>query len=164
MATALASARSCKIPVRRDVAMTGEITLRGRVLPIGGLKEKILAAHRAGITTVSSRRRTGRTCARSRSRVLKAMRIVLVEHMDEVLREALVLEKPEEFLPRPERVGRLAHERRPSREPSREPRRERRRSRRRSPTTHRWPTARPRGQIRGPPARRIPRALAALSC
>ncbi len=78
--------------------MTGEITLRGRVLPIGGLKEKILAAHRAGITTVIIPKENGKDLRDIPKRVLKAMRIVPVEHMDEVLRVALVLPDPENFL------------------------------------------------------------------
>jgi ATP-dependent Lon protease len=90
MATSLASALM-KVPVRRDVAMTGEITLRGRVLPIGGLKEKLLAAHRGGITTVFIPKENRKDLREVPRRVLKAMRIIVVEHMDQVLREALQL-------------------------------------------------------------------------
>jgi ATP-dependent Lon protease len=100
MATSLASAL-IKVPVRRDLAMTGEITLRGRVLPIGGLKEKLLAAHRMGISTVVVPRENRKDLREVPRRVLKAMRIVLVEHMDDVLREALMLPNPDQvFGPR----------------------------------------------------------------
>jgi len=94
MATSIASALM-RIPVRRNVAMTGEITLRGRVMPIGGLKEKMLAAHRAGITTILVPRENRKDLREIPRRVLTAMRVVLVEHMDEVLREALVLADPD---------------------------------------------------------------------
>jgi len=90
MATSLASAL-LQVPVRRDVAMTGELTLRGRVLPIGGLKEKLLAAHRAGLSTVIIPKDNRKDLREVPRRVLRAMRVVLVEHMDEVLREALLL-------------------------------------------------------------------------
>src|SRR5262249_30830493 len=93
MATSLASAL-IKVPVRRDLAMTGELTLRGRVMPIGGLKEKLLAAHRSGITTVIVPKENRKDLREVPRRVLKATRIVLVEHMDEVLREALCLSDP----------------------------------------------------------------------
>ncbi|MGZ3476843.1 MAG: endopeptidase La [Polyangiales bacterium] len=96
MATSLASSLM-KVPVRRDVAMTGEITLRGRVLPIGGLKEKLLAAHRGGITTVICPKENRKDLREVPRRVLKAMRIVLVEHMDQVLREALTLPDPDQL-------------------------------------------------------------------
>ncbi|MDD5308397.1 MAG: endopeptidase La [Deltaproteobacteria bacterium] len=78
-----------KASVRQDVAMTGEITLRGRVLPIGGLKEKILAAHRGRVHTVIMPKENRKDIHEIPSRVLKVMRLVLVDHMDEVLREAL---------------------------------------------------------------------------
>jgi ATP-dependent Lon protease len=90
MATSLASAL-IKVPVKRDLAMTGELTLRGRVMAIGGLKEKLLAAHRAGITTVIIPRENRKDLREVPRRVLKATRIILVEHADEVLREALCL-------------------------------------------------------------------------
>jgi ATP-dependent Lon protease len=84
--------------------MTGEITLRGRVLPIGGLKEKLLAAHRSGITTVVVPKENRKDLREVPRRVLKTTRVVLVEHMDDVLREALVLTNPEKmFGPRRER-------------------------------------------------------------
>jgi ATP-dependent Lon protease len=89
MATSLASALT-KVPVKRDLAMTGEITLRGRVMPIGGLKEKLLAAHRSGITLVIVPKENRKDLREVPRRVLKATRVVLVDHMDEVLREALV--------------------------------------------------------------------------
>ncbi len=103
MATSLASAL-IKVPVKRDLAMTGEITLRGRVMPIGGLKEKLLAAHRSGITTVVVPRENRKDLREVPRRVLKAMRIVLVEHMDDVLREALCLPNPDQVFGAPKDV------------------------------------------------------------
>ncbi|MGD8860141.1 MAG: endopeptidase La [Myxococcales bacterium] len=94
IATSIASALM-KIPVRRNVAMTGEITLRGRVMPIGGLKEKMLAAHRAGIDTVLIPKDNRKDLREIPRRVLNATRIVLIEHADQVLREALCLSDPD---------------------------------------------------------------------
>jgi ATP-dependent Lon protease len=93
IATALMSALS-KIAVRRDVAMTGEITLRGKVLPIGGVKEKLLAAHRIGVTTVILPRENEKDLADVPKVVLDAMRVDLVEHVEEVLKIALVPPSP----------------------------------------------------------------------
>jgi ATP-dependent Lon protease len=87
--------------VRRDVAMTGEITLRGRVLPIGGLKEKILAAHRGGISTVIFPKDNAKDLRDIPKRVLRALHLLPVGHMDEVLRCALALDEPAEFLKEP---------------------------------------------------------------
>ncbi|MGQ0570198.1 MAG: endopeptidase La [Armatimonadota bacterium] len=98
MATALASAVTGR-PVRRDVAMTGEITLRGRVLPIGGLKEKVLAAHRAGIRTVIIPKENAKDLQEIPGNVRKQTRLVLVSHMDEVLNEALLPRREQEVLP-----------------------------------------------------------------
>jgi ATP-dependent Lon protease len=98
MATALVSALS-RVPVRRDVAMTGEITLRGKILPIGGVKEKLLAAHRIGIATVVLPRENEKDLADIPENVLEALRVELVDHIDEVLRIALVSQedaRPEE--------------------------------------------------------------------
>jgi len=92
-----------KIPVRKNVAMTGEITLRGRVKPIGGLKEKMLGAHRAGIDTVLIPKENRKDLRDIPRRVLKTTRVVLVEHMDQVLREALCLSDPDEFFGQRER-------------------------------------------------------------
>ena len=94
IATSIASALM-RIPVRRNVAMTGEITLRGRVMPIGGLKEKMLAAHRAGIDTVLIPKENRKDLREIPRRVLNATRIVLIEHADEALREALCLSDPD---------------------------------------------------------------------
>ncbi|MCD6319908.1 MAG: endopeptidase La [Candidatus Desulfofervidaceae bacterium] len=88
MATALVSALA-KIPVRKDVAMTGEITLRGRVLPIGGLKEKLLAAHRGRVKKVIIPKDNEKDLKEIPTKILKSLQIVSVTHMDEVLREAL---------------------------------------------------------------------------
>jgi ATP-dependent Lon protease len=89
IATALVSALT-KQPVRRDVAMTGEITLRGKVFPIGGVKEKLLAAHRIGITTIILPRENEKDLADIPTNVLGALTVELVEHVDEVLKIALV--------------------------------------------------------------------------
>ncbi|MDB5378357.1 MAG: ATP-dependent endopeptidase Lon [Rubritepida sp.] len=78
------------IPVRRDVAMTGEITLRGRALPIGGLKEKLLAALRAGITTVFIPKDNEKDLADIPDSVRKALKIIPVSHADQVINQALV--------------------------------------------------------------------------
>ncbi len=94
MATAIVSALT-KIPVRRDVAMTGEITLRGRVLPIGGLKEKLFAAHRGQIQTVIIPIENEKDLKEIPKKILKDLQIVPVEHMDAVLRTALVLDDPD---------------------------------------------------------------------
>jgi ATP-dependent Lon protease len=88
LATALVS-NLAKIPVRRDVAMTGEITLRGKVLPIGGLKEKVLAAHRGGVTTIILPKDNERDLADIPKTVLDVLNLHLVESMDEVLKIAL---------------------------------------------------------------------------
>ncbi len=96
MATAISSAL-IKQPVRRDVAMTGEITLRGRVLPIGGLKEKLLAAHRGGIKTIIIPKENVKDLKEIPKEILKELEIKPVEHADEVLKAALVLEKPDEL-------------------------------------------------------------------
>jgi ATP-dependent Lon protease len=90
MCTSLVSALT-KRPVRREVAMTGEITLRGRVLPIGGLKEKILAAYRGGIKKIIIPRENEKDLRDIPAAISKQLEIVSVEHMDEVLPHALVL-------------------------------------------------------------------------
>jgi ATP-dependent Lon protease len=91
MGTALVSALT-KIPVRSEVAMTGEITLRGRVLPIGGLKEKLLAAHRGGITTVIIPDENKKDLAEMPDNILESMDIRPVRWIDEVL--DIALERP----------------------------------------------------------------------
>ena len=88
MATTIVSALT-KIPVRSDVAMTGEITLRGKVLPIGGVKEKLLAAHRAGIRNVILPKENEKDLQDIPLDILESMRVNLVETMDEVLQVAL---------------------------------------------------------------------------
>ena len=97
LATTIASAL-CRVPVRSNVAMTGEITLRGRVLPIGGLKEKLIAAHRGGVDTVIIPKENEKDLKDLPAVIKKNIEIVLVEHMDEVLARALAVPEPENFL------------------------------------------------------------------
>jgi ATP-dependent Lon protease len=96
LATAMVSALTRK-PVNRDVAMTGEITLRGRILPIGGLKEKILAAHRGNVTKVLLPMENKKDIEEIPKKILKKVELVLVEHMDQVLNESLVLKEGDEL-------------------------------------------------------------------
>ena len=103
LATALVSALTRK-PIRNDLAMTGEITLRGRVLPIGGLKEKVLAAHRGGIKTVVIPKENAKDITEIAPQILKGVQLIQAENVDEVLRHALVLDDPEAFFkPKPAR-------------------------------------------------------------
>jgi ATP-dependent Lon protease len=88
LATALVSALA-RVPVRRDVAMTGEITLRGKILPIGGVKEKVLGAHRAGMKTILLPRDNEKDLADIPKSVLDTLDIYMVDTMDEVLKIAL---------------------------------------------------------------------------
>jgi ATP-dependent Lon protease len=94
MATSLVSAL-IKTPVYNDLAMTGEITLRGTVLPIGGLKEKVLAAHRAGIKKVLIPAENEKDIEEIPATVQKTVGLFPVSHMDEVLKRALVLTDPD---------------------------------------------------------------------
>jgi ATP-dependent Lon protease len=98
IATAISSALS-KIPVRRDIAMTGEITLRGKVLPIGGLKEKLLAAHRAGLFEAILPKDNEKDLAEVPENLSKEMKLHFVENMDQVLAVALESPLPEQVLP-----------------------------------------------------------------
>ena len=88
LATAMTSA-VLGVATRHEVAMTGEITLRGRVLPVGGVREKVLAAHRAGIKTILMPHKNQKDLFEVPKPVLEQLKIVFVEHMDEVLKEAL---------------------------------------------------------------------------
>jgi ATP-dependent Lon protease len=103
MATAMVSALT-GIPVRKDVAMTGEITLRGRVLPIGGLKSKILAAHLAGAGMVILPKRNEKDLRDIPEEIRKQLKLVTAETMDEVLGAAL-RRRPKPLPVRPTRVG-----------------------------------------------------------
>ncbi|NBX68406.1 MAG: endopeptidase La [Proteobacteria bacterium] len=92
MATALVSCLTGK-PVRKDVAMTGEITLRGHVLPIGGLKEKIFAAYRGGVKKILIPHENGKDLRDIPKNILKSVKVVEVSHMDQVLKEAIDAEE-----------------------------------------------------------------------
>jgi len=100
MATAFISALTDRA-VRHDVAMTGEITLRGRILPVGGLKEKSMAAHRAGIKTIIVPRQNQKDMVEIPKKIQRDLRFVFVDRMDDVLPVALLSEpaKPHRSLP-----------------------------------------------------------------
>jgi ATP-dependent Lon protease len=93
MTAAIASAL-LRLPLRADLAMTGEITLRGRVLPVGGIKEKMLAAHRGHIKRVIIPADNKKDLKEIPAKILRAMEVILVEHMDDVLIQALILKDP----------------------------------------------------------------------
>ena len=92
-------------PVNRDIAMTGEITLRGRVLPIGGLKEKILAAHRGGVTKVLIPFENKKDIAEIPKKLLKKVELVLVENMDDVLQEAIIVDQDKKLFAADDECG-----------------------------------------------------------
>ena len=94
MATAIASALT-RIPVRRNIAMTGEITLRGRILPIGGLKEKVIAAHRGKVDRILIPKENEKDVKEIPEQILKDLELVLVDNMDEVIRAAFAVEDPD---------------------------------------------------------------------
>ncbi len=94
MCTAIISSLA-RMPVSRDIAMTGEITLRGRVLPIGGLKEKVMAAHRGGITRVIIPKDNEKDIKEIPPSIYKQLEIIPVEHMDEVISRSIVLNEGE---------------------------------------------------------------------
>jgi ATP-dependent Lon protease len=96
MVMAMASLFSGKT-VRGDVAMTGEVTLRGRVLPVGGIKMKMLAAHRAGLTTVILPKRNEKDLDEIPQEIRDALRIVLVERIDEAMNVAFGTEARPEY-------------------------------------------------------------------
>ncbi len=90
LTTAIVSAMT-KIPVRKDVSMTGEVTLRGRVLEIGGLKEKVIAAHRAGVKTIMAPENNRKDLEDIPENVQKDLEFIFVKNMDEVLKVALIM-------------------------------------------------------------------------
>jgi ATP-dependent Lon protease len=96
MAVAITSALT-GLPVSSNMAMTGEITLRGRILPIGGLKEKLIAALRGGIENVLIPKENERDLKEISAKVKRRLNLILVENMDEVLEHALVAEDSELF-------------------------------------------------------------------
>jgi len=108
LATALISALTGRA-VRHDLVMTGEITLRGKVLPIGGLKEKMLAAHRAGIRTFLLPRRNAKDLADVPAEVRNEMEIIMVAHVEEILKHALLPHQSSgPATPKPKRAPRRA--------------------------------------------------------
>ncbi len=86
-----------KIPVRRTVAMTGEISLRGKVLAIGGLKEKVMAAHRGGIKTIICPKENEKDLKDIPKEIMKELKVILVDHVDQVLVNALDIKNPKEL-------------------------------------------------------------------
>jgi ATP-dependent Lon protease len=99
MATALISALTNRT-IRHDVAMTGEITLRGRILPVGGLKEKSMAAHRAGIKTIIVPRKNEKDLVEIPRKIQRDMKFIFVDRMDEVLPLALAAKPAKPAKPR----------------------------------------------------------------
>lgn len=96
LTTSIVSAMT-KIPVKRTVAMTGEVTLRGRVLAIGGLKEKTLAAHRGGIKTIIAPKENEKDLKDIPKEILKELKVILVDHVDQVLVNALEIKSAKEL-------------------------------------------------------------------
>ncbi len=96
MTTSIVSAIT-RIPVKRNVSMTGEVTLRGKVLAIGGLKEKILAAHRGGIKTIICPKENEKDLKDIPKEIMKELKVILVDHVDQVLVNALDISKPQDL-------------------------------------------------------------------